>query len=1645
MAIRVLTGSFDSFFDAGPGGINFGSVHDSSAALSSSPAVHPTSGEHLQGDKPALFGSVEAAKDSSSESKQKVVGFAGKESTPRPPMDFQKLFQGGGNKAGAPKQPAAAASASQEPAIPSGASPAPTGAPAEPAVEASPASRNLSAPAANSTATPSTRSPGIANATPTSQHAGARPFEPQQSPSPYNHQLRAPTSGGLPQFHPQQQQHGGPPQYQQQQHRSPHIGGYTPGMQQMMGAGQNQWQPQGQHQMYYPHMSAYGYHQQYNGAPGHHWNQQQQQPDMSPRVPASPMAPPPSSASLAPSTPANMSSPASSRAHAVPYSPSTMSSSVSSPQPHANHLGMGYPQGARAPPFVHNASGGYGNHAHAPSGSYGSGPGANPMMSPAARQFEPNKRASSAIRIVNPETKAAIDIKSPAPTAPKTNITPTATSTSSPALAPATPAAAPAPATPTNRPTLPVRSDSPAAQTKAPRTEAKNIETVEGFQARVRALADKNKQDRAAAAAAKEREAADEEAKKAAAVAEEERQKKVAADAEAAKKREEEETAARKAAEAEAASRKEAEEKERAAKEEAEKKEKEAREAAEAQEKAAREKAAAEAAAAEEQNAKEQASRKEAEAAADKTAEKEAAAAAPASASKDLVTEEAKLDAQEAAVTGEKSGEESAKDSVAALATARSVADIERMAREVSSVPSTPLEGSASRTSMFPPVPRTPGTPGFANLPAKPMASMSNAANNSGSIVLDSAQLEKRKRPQQLDTAAAQRSAEGPSSSEPPISAASATLGSARPIEDLSKVTYPGKVQSPRKELNEAAAPGKFRYDREFLLQFMNVWSEKPQDMPPLASIGMEQGQPGAGRASTSGRRASGMGSAAAGGGRGAAGLGLGLGAPGASAFGRPVAGGAMGTFSHPAKTSEERFAQSTSGLRGAPSSAFASSGPMGSFNAGSRTQPLSRGGSGSAGALPSREMMGTGAPAGSRTQSRRGRTREPGQSRGERVNPPERGGPTIPMDQVAPLANSESRWQAGTGSKLTTDSPELIQRKVKALLNKLTVEKFVSISDQVLDWANKSVEETDGRTLRQVIALIFEKATDEAAWSEMYAQLCRKLMEKLSPEVTDESLKGSDGKLVVGGALFRKYLLNRCQEDFERGWAHRDAMVDAAKSKEAEDKAKKDSNEKTEAEAKEAAERGEKTEEKEAELLSEEYYIAQKAKRRGLGLVRFIGELYKLQMLTEKIMHICIVKLLSNTADPEEEEIESLCKLLTTIGRQLDNEKARSHLNIYFQRMKDMTQSENVNSRMKFMLMDVIEMRANGWKGKQESAGPKSIAQIHEDAAKQKQQAELDMANRARGAGPPSRGGSRRGQQRGDMPGGAIGPDGWQTMGSAPPPRPARAGDLAAFGKIERGGSGRPLSLGPGPNSVFAKKQQKSSEDGSKPPSRTNSSANMFEMLNQAESSEQAATAGAAGAAAGGDEPQRPKLNLAPRTKPMPAEGGEDKEDGEAEEEQEEAADAAQMSDADAKRKIGEDVKEFLEIRNVDEGALAMESLPTSHRAAFVGKLVSTALDKKVDLVRVVGELLAKIRSSQLMDDAALEEGFTLAGIADLDDMSIDVPQVCNLMAILLVDSGLPEASLSKLAESIVGEGIKTPKDKMLEKVQAERESRSS
>ncbi|KAJ7270147.1 armadillo-type protein [Mycena haematopus] len=465
------------------------------------------------------------------------------------------------------------------------------------------------------------------------------------------------------------------------------------------------------------------------------------------------------------------------------------------------------------------------------------------------------------------------------------------------------------------------------------------------------------------------------------------------------------------------------------------------------------------------------------------------------------------------------------------------------------------------------------------------------------------------------------------------------------------------------------------------------------------------------------------------------------------------------------------------------------------------------------------------------------------------------------------------------------------------------------------------------------------EATSFETESSEMCARLCRKMMEQISPKVHDDGIRNAEGKPIAGGQLLRKYLLNRCQDDFERGWVAKDATaVAAAVSKVMEDKVTKAINEQSR-EASAAGERGDEF---------DEYYAAHKAKRQWLGLIKFIGEIFKVQMLTERIMHECVKKLLGNVENPEDEEIEGLCVLLSTIGSLLDTQKARAHMDVYFSRMKELGKSSKVSSRTRFMLQDVIELRDRKWVARTQAV-PTAIR------------------------GPSG---------------------GWANISSdirnalRPPPKTR---DFSNFGKIAAS-KGLPMTFGP--SSVFSGKKDNSKRESL---SRASSNSNMFSMLSQ--TPDDAAEAGPKPAA---EPAQRRRLILQPRKKPAEDQGiatakatpaGCDN----SESEEEEAA--LEMAKEDADKKIAEDAKEFFAVRNLDEAEVYFSALPAVHHCRLVEKLVGTAVEGKKALAQLVTEFLTRVVSKELCSAEALEEGFVPL-VEILGDIAIDAPKAPNNMA---------------------------------------------
>lgn len=588
-------------------------------------------------------------------------------------------------------------------------------------------------------------------------------------------------------------------------------------------------------------------------------------------------------------------------------------------------------------------------------------------------------------------------------------------------------------------------------------------------------------------------------------------------------------------------------------------------------------------------------------------------------------------------------------------------------------------------------------------------------------------------------------------------------LKSARFLQVRSElVNYPEGIKSPNPALNQAGKSKGRQYDKDFLLQFQEVFKEKPStdwDNKVKETVGdsSDSARPQSARIPSSG---------------------MGSRQPSRPSLPAGMSGGTMGSFAsvgrtlRPGTTSEERFQQSLQGstrqTMSNPLAQFANR--PGGFPMGGPPQ-MNRTGS-----FPNMAQAGPNSP---RNNSQRGKGSRRGLDKAPSRREEEQAAKAMPLTagvELKPLEKSNSGWKPMSISAPQAQQqqivasghmpPDMVQRKVKAALNKMTPEKFDKIADQILEIAAQSRDETDGRTLRQVIQLTFEKACDEAHWASMYAKFCKRMLETMSPEIKDENVRDRLQNPVVGGALFRKYLLNRCQEEFERGWE-----VNLPEKPEGQNEG--------------------------AVMLSDEYYIAAAAKRRGLGLIQFIGELYKLGMLTLRIMHECVLKLLDFEGTPDESAIESLAKLLRTVGYTMENTEAGPKMiNMYFERIQKVMNTEGLPSRMHFMLLDVVDLRKKGWKSKDDAKGPKTIQEIHQEALVAQQQAELERSrSNQRGGGPRQQMG--RSDAR-SFSGNSMMP---------PPDYPRNQLGMDDLRKLSKGASGRNLSNSPaqlGPSSMF-------------------------------------------------------------------------------------------------------------------------------------------------------------------------------------------------------------------------------------------------
>ncbi|XP_064642911.1 eukaryotic translation initiation factor 4 gamma 1-like isoform X3 [Lineus longissimus] len=418
-----------------------------------------------------------------------------------------------------------------------------------------------------------------------------------------------------------------------------------------------------------------------------------------------------------------------------------------------------------------------------------------------------------------------------------------------------------------------------------------------------------------------------------------------------------------------------------------------------------------------------------------------------------------------------------------------------------------------------------------------------------------------------------------------------------------------------------------------------------------------------------------------------------------------------------------------------------------------------------------------------------------------------------LPLAHQIELHHAENAWKPSTKTADVALTPEEqaeqeVYKAVRAILNKLTPQKFQVLMNQILELQIDTEEKLKG-----VIDLIFEKAIDEPNFSVPYAHMCKHMMIVKVPAKSPSSGKLGDT------VLFRKFLLTRCQKEFEKDKANE---LDLATRQKAIDEADSEDRKKV--------------------LTLELNYEAAKSKRRSLGNIRFIGELFKLKMLTEHIMHDCLVKLLRSN---DEDNLECLCRLLTTIGKDIDHDKAKPRIDQYFQQMDKIVKQKRTSARVRFMIQDVIELRSSNWVPRRDDNKPKTIDQIHQEVQRERQEEQFLIAQHAlnpqpvsaKKRGPP---GGGRGQAAPNFgPAQNQSEDGWKTVSAKntiDPTKMKLSKPSVDENSIQLGPGGRPgFSWGRG-SSGGSKMQQNQSSGGDSSEPRPSTPSNRFSALSQAD-----------------------------------------------------------------------------------------------------------------------------------------------------------------------------------------------------------------
>lgn len=221
--------------------------------------------------------------------------------------------------------------------------------------------------------------------------------------------------------------------------------------------------------------------------------------------------------------------------------------------------------------------------------------------------------------------------------------------------------------------------------------------------------------------------------------------------------------------------------------------------------------------------------------------------------------------------------------------------------------------------------------------------------------------------------------------------------------------------------------------------------------------------------------------------------------------------------------------------------------------------------------------------------------------------------------------------------NKFKQNDEEKLYSQFRSILNKLSDSNFDNLAKELT-----TLEIGKSEQLAKLAEFIFNKAIIESKFAITYA--------KLSKELAGYSVKEDDKTI-----FFRELLINRCQVMFNDCSSYDPGVPNKI-------------------------------------LITKEI---------ATGCMIFIGELYNLELLTNKIINSCFLLLLMKITQNKAYIVDCLCALMKTSGNTFSR-KSNPDAKIILDKIEKIVSGKDkvdLSNRDKFALMDIIDLKkANKW-----------------------------------------------------------------------------------------------------------------------------------------------------------------------------------------------------------------------------------------------------------------------------------------------------------------------------------------------------------